>query len=66
MTLTINGEKREVTDDFALTSLLAKLGLAEKPVVIELNHEALPPSQFHECQLCDGDQLEIIVIAAGG
>ena len=66
MTLTINGEEREVIDDFALTSLLADLGLAEKPVVIELNREALPPSQFRECQLSDGDQLEIIVIAAGG
>ncbi|MFT6864802.1 MAG: sulfur carrier protein [Akkermansiaceae bacterium] len=66
MTLTINGEDLEVSDDFTLNNLLSDLGLAEKPVVIELNREALPPSQFRECPLSDGDQLEIIVIAAGG
>lgn len=66
MKLTINGEDREAPDDFALKSLLAELGLAGKPVVVERNREALPPSQFDKCQLADGDQLEIIVIAAGG
>lgn len=66
MTVTINGEDRLIPGDPALNSLLNELGLSGKPVVVELNKEALPPSQFDGCQLSDGDQLEIIVIAAGG
>jgi sulfur carrier protein len=49
-----------------LKALLRELGLDEKPVVVELNREALAPSEFETRELCDGDQLEVITIAAGG
>ncbi len=66
MTLTINGTNRDCAEDLTLTALLKELGLGGKPVVIELNREALAPSEFEARQLADGDQLEIITIAAGG
>ena len=65
MTLTINGEPREVADDLTISSLLESLGLGGKPVVVELNQEALSPSEFSK-RLSDGDKLELITIAAGG
>lgn len=67
MTLTINGEAKEFPNSSPLTlpALLDSLGLAGKPVVVELNREALSPSEF-EKELKDGDQLEVITIAAGG
>jgi len=66
MTLTINGESRELPAAITLKALLSDLGFGEKPVVVELNQEALAPSEFEKRQLNDGDRLEIITIAAGG
>jgi thiamine biosynthesis protein ThiS len=66
MNLTINGESKHFDNSTTLQALLVELGLAEKPVVIELNHKALAPSEFEAQPLSDGDQLEIITIAAGG
>ncbi|MDG1150047.1 MAG: sulfur carrier protein ThiS [Akkermansiaceae bacterium] len=66
MTLTINGETQKFNDDLNLQALLAELGLAEKPVVVELNQKALAPSEFKSQKLKDSDQLEIVTIAAGG
>ncbi|MBT4797946.1 sulfur carrier protein ThiS [Akkermansiaceae bacterium] len=66
MTLTINGETQKFNDNLNLQALLAELGLAEKPVVVELNQKALAPSEFKSQKLKDSDQLEIVTIAAGG
>ena len=66
MNLTINGNTRNFNDGLNLQALLLELGLAEKPVVVELNQKALAPSEFESQKLSDSDQLEIITIAAGG
>ena len=36
------------------------------PVVVELNGEALPPSEFKNRTIRVGDKLEIVKIVAGG
>lgn len=66
ITLTINGETKQTTEGILLRSLLSDLGLGDKPVVVELNREALSPSEFETQPLNEGDELEIITIAAGG
>lgn len=66
MNLTINGETRKFNSGLNIQSLLVELGLADKPVVVELNQKALAPSEFESQNLSDNDQLEIITIAAGG
>ena len=66
ITLTINGEQQEVQKGLSLRSLLINLGLGEKPVVVELNRQALSPSEFEGKILNERDELEIITIAAGG
>lgn len=66
MTLTINGETRKFNSGLNIQTLLVELGLADKPVVVELNQKALAPSEFESQNLSDNDQLEIITIAAGG
>ncbi len=66
ITLIINGEEKEFEDTLQLSDLLTQLGLGEKPVVVELNRQALSPSEFKSQELHDGDELEIITIAAGG
>ena len=66
MKLTINGVTREFDEICTLSELLKTLGLEGKPLVIELNREALAPSEFRGRPLTDDDSLEIITIAAGG
>lgn len=67
MTLTINGTTRTFDSiDLRVDSLLAELGLAGKPVVVELNREAVLPADYPSTSIADGSELEIVTIAAGG
>ena len=54
MTLTINGKNHEVADGLTIVTLLESLGFGNKPVVVELNAEALSPSEFEQ-RLTDRD-----------
>lgn len=66
MGITLNGQDHELNGPTTLTALLESLGLTGKPVVAELNREAVLPRHFPETQLTAGDSLEIITLAAGG
>ena len=67
MTLTINGETRSFdTTYLTITTLLGELGLGGKPVVVELNREAVLPANYPSTDVTDGSKLEIVTIAAGG
>jgi len=66
MKLVINGAEQAFEGIQTITQLLEKLGFAGKPVVVELNKQALFPREFESIQLSDGDLIEIITIAAGG
>lgn len=66
MTLTINGETREFPGALQLDGLLQALGLGGKPVVVELNREAIFPRDYPGVPLKDGDTLELVTLAAGG
>lgn len=66
MNLTINGETRNLPAPLTIRGMLEELGLAEKPVVVELNLSALFPREFSTQQLKDGDRVEIVQITAGG
>ncbi|WP_208300238.1 sulfur carrier protein ThiS [Prosthecobacter fusiformis] len=66
MTITLNGQKREIPASMPLTSLLETLDLAGKPVVVEHNQVALLPKEIPMAQVNDGDVIEIVQITAGG
>lgn len=66
MEIQLNGQIYPLEKETTLTILLESLGLASKPVVAELNREALLPRDFPITPVRDGDQLEIITLAAGG
>lgn len=67
MNLTINGESRTIADGpLTLAGLLEHLGLAGKPVVVELDREAVLPGDHDSTEVRDGAELEIVTIAAGG
>lgn len=66
MEITLNGQAHELAGPATLSELLVSLGLAGKPVVAELNREAVLPRHFPETRINAGDSLEIITLAAGG
>ena len=66
MEITLNGQPHTLREPATITGLLDSLGLAGKPVVAELNREALLPRNFPDTALKAGDSIEIITLAAGG
>ena len=65
-TIRLNGKPRSVTDSSSVTALLAQLGFAGQPVLVELNGAALFPRDFDATVLRHGDAVEVIRIVAGG
>jgi len=59
---------REVAADVPCTveEFLVAQHLHPRSVVVELNGEAVSPSEFSHRQLKPGDRLEIVKIVAGG
>ncbi|MES2982489.1 MAG: sulfur carrier protein ThiS [Verrucomicrobiota bacterium] len=66
MQITLNGQPHTLDTEILLPALLDSLGLSEKPVVVELNQEAILPRDFPHTLIQPNDHLEIITLAAGG
>ncbi|MDG1358188.1 MAG: sulfur carrier protein ThiS [Akkermansiaceae bacterium] len=66
MKVKLNGKDHPLDQAINVELLLDSIGLAGKPVIVELNKKALFPREYVHTMLDDGDQLEIITIAAGG
>ncbi len=49
-----------------LDQFLVSQNQSPRSVVVELNGEAVPPSEFAARELAPGDRLEIVRIVAGG
>ena len=50
----------------SLHDFLEGQGMLPRSVVVELNGEAVSPSEFADRQLSGGDSMEIVKIVAGG
>jgi len=66
ITLEINGKTHQLEHSVSIAELLDSLGFAGKPVVIELNKQALLPQEYRNTLVNNGSKVEIITIAAGG
>lgn len=66
MNVIANGQARSVADGATVAALLAELGLAGKPVAVEVNLELVPAARHAQRQLADGDRLEIVTLVGGG
>lgn len=66
MNITLNGKPHALTDGATVKDLLAVIGYAERPVVVELNRGALLPREHATRVLNDGDIIEVVQITAGG
>ena len=61
-----NGQSVKASLPCTLEGFLTTQGLRPRSVVVELNGEAVAPSEFAERSLAPGDRLEIVRIVAGG
>lgn len=66
MNVTINGQIHDIEEHLSILALLQQLGMAEKPVVVELNRVALFPRDFSQTSIPANAEIEIVTLAAGG
>jgi thiamine biosynthesis protein ThiS len=61
-----NGKQVQAKLPCSIEEFLVAQKLLPRSVVVELNGEAVAPSEFSKHQLNAGDRLEIVKIVAGG
>jgi thiamine biosynthesis protein ThiS len=61
-----NGKPVPLASTVPLDAFLVQQGLLPRSVVVELNGEAVAPSEFSRRRVAPGDRLEIVRIVAGG
>jgi sulfur carrier protein len=66
MTITLNGQIQTVSGCATILDLLASLGFGGRPVVVELNRQALLPREHASATVNEGDVIEVVQITAGG
>ncbi len=66
MTVTINGESREIPETLSVADLVEHLGLSAGRVAVEQNREILPREHWEERQIAGGDSFEIVHFVGGG
>lgn len=66
MQVTINGNPQTVEEGTTIADLLAQLGKNPKFLAVERNFELVPRTKHAECQLAEGDSLEIVTLVGGG
>lgn len=66
MTITLNGSPHPQPHEITVEQLLGNLGLAGKPVVVELDGQAVFPRDHAQTVVKPGARVEIVTLAAGG
>jgi sulfur carrier protein len=66
MTVTINGERREIPDGLTVAALVEHLGLAGDRLAIERNLDILQRQQWKQTQVLSNDSFEIVHLVGGG
>ncbi|HXX44499.1 MAG TPA: sulfur carrier protein ThiS [Candidatus Acidoferrales bacterium] len=66
MTVTINGERREIPEGLNVVSLLEHLGMRVDRVAIERNLDILPRARWKATQVQANDSFEIVQFVGGG
>jgi len=66
MTVTINGERREIPDGLNVIALLEHLGMSNGRVAIERNLDILPRARWQQTHVEANDRYEIVHFVGGG
>ena len=66
MTITLNGETRDVPEPLTVAGLLAHLGVKPEHVAVERNRDLVPRARHAEARIEPGDALEVVTLVGGG
>jgi len=66
MTITLNGEKKQVPDNITVLGLLEHLKVRHQRVAVELNMEIVKKDVYGATPVKEGDSLEVVSFMAGG
>lgn len=66
MKILLNGLPHEIPAPLKVDELLASLGFAGKPVVVELDEQAVFPRDYPQLVVGAGAKVEVVTLAAGG
>jgi sulfur carrier protein len=66
MTITLNGDEREIPDGLTVEGLLAHLDLHPRTIVVERNGDILRRDAYPGVQVKEGDRLELVHFVGGG
>lgn len=66
MTISVNGEPRDVAEGLSVDELLTEMEIPRKALAVELNREIVPRTGYKETILQEGDKLEIVSLVGGG
>jgi len=66
ISVTINGETREVPEGLTVKDLLAYLDLHERLVVVEKNREIVRREDYEAVDVGEGDAFELVHFVGGG
>ena len=64
--LVINGEQGNYPEGLTIQSLLNRLGIAQRPVAVEINKKVVPKAEHAARELRENDTLEIVTFVGGG
>jgi sulfur carrier protein len=66
MTITLNGERREVSGAATVAALLDELAIDPRLVAVEVNRVVIKRARFESTRLEEGAEVEIVGFVGGG
>ncbi|MFE7278191.1 sulfur carrier protein ThiS [Streptomyces sp. NPDC057623] len=66
VTISVNGERRQVEPGTALDALVRSLTAAPSGVAAALNETVVPRAQWSSTSLSEGDRVEVLTAVQGG
>jgi sulfur carrier protein len=66
LTITVNGDSLSVAAGTTALEVVESLGLAGRPIAVEVNEAVVPRARLAGYMLEDGARLEIVTLVGGG
>jgi thiamine biosynthesis protein ThiS len=66
VTITLNGDRREMSGPLSISALLQQLEIDSRRVAVELNLNVVKKTAYDSSLINDGDEVEIVNFVGGG
>lgn len=62
----VNGKEVDNANGISLDKLIIREGYSLQKIVVELNGDIIPKSQYDQINIKDGDSIEVVSFVGGG